>query len=120
MDQSYLEVLPRPLPTRKIVRDRGYLEGTHADGRQGGCGRWVPFERVASSPDLNMNPLLVASEIVLGFLVFLIPSGVVHLKIELNGPFFFCLFVFFFNQLSYQGSPLLLNIGSNIKLVISQ
>ena len=80
---------------RKIVRDRGYLEGTHADGRQGGCGRWVPFERVASSPDLNMNPLLVASEIVLGFLVFLIPSGVVHLKIELNGPFFFvCLFVF--------------------------
>ena len=36
-----------------------------------------------------MNPLLVASEIVLGFLVFLIPSGVVHLKIELNGPFFF-------------------------------
>ena len=52
------------------MRDRGYLEGTHADGRQGGCGRWVPFERVASSPDLNMNPLLVASEIVLGFLVF--------------------------------------------------
>lgn len=53
----------------------------------------MPFERVASSPDLNMNPLLVASEIVLGFLVFLIPSGVVHLKIELNGPFFFFLTV---------------------------
>lgn len=49
----------------------------------------MPFERVASSPDLYMNPLLVASETVLGFLVFLIPSGVVHLKMELNGPFFF-------------------------------
>ena len=57
----------------------------------------MPFERVASSPDLNMNPLLVASEIVLGFLVFLIPSGVVHLKIELNGP---CFFVFFFLTVS--------------------
>ena len=49
----------------------------------------MPFERVASSPDLYMSPLLVASETVLGFLVFLIPSGVVHLKMELNGPFFF-------------------------------
>ena len=51
----------------------------------------MPFERVASSPDLYMSPLLVASETVLGFLVFLIPSGVVHLKMELNGPFFFFL-----------------------------
>ena len=50
----------------------------------------MPFERVASSTDLYMSPLLVVSETVLGFLVFLIPSGVVHLKKDgTKWPFFF-------------------------------
>lgn len=63
----------------------------------------MPFEHVASSSDLNMNPLLVASETVLGFLVFLIPSGVVHLKMEPNG---LCFFFFFLTVSSARNAGL--------------
>lgn len=42
-DQSYLGVLPRPLPTRKIVHEGAALKGhMQMEGRRG-CGKYVPF-----------------------------------------------------------------------------